>query len=413
MRAKISLIIVFFLLANPVFAEFQLVHPDAFRSPIRRFFERVWECKWRMSCYQKFGAFSTLATSDTLNTFPTTYNSNLDRTIEVGTTSVDSITALPFLTSIASTSNNVTIGLISSSTWRGNLIEGRFGGTGTSSMSQYRLVMGNGANTNLTIATSTGTSGQFLTSNGAGQFPYWSTSAIDLTADRTWTGAHTFNNATTTFNATTSIASSWTAPIRLNTVDYVFPSATSTPDGVLGIGTTSALSWVGRSQILATSTTDVTFSNSNATNTLITTSIPGRIVQGNVIRFRISIDDYDANTGSDSFNLAVDYGNQTIIWLVITNNSGVNAANLAGYIDGQIYSNSQSSHEGVIDVFLRTNAGFAAPTAGTIYFSHTTGTATTNSGVAQTFKVDARFATAAASEGMSAGRSYVVLERLY
>ena len=92
----------------------------------------------------------------------------------------------------------------------------------------------------MTVASSTGTSGQFLTSNGAGAYPSWTTSSVDQALDYTWTGLHAFNNATTTFrtikyefpnavpiNATSSvlvIASSTTLGFKF---DYL-PVATST-----------------------------------------------------------------------------------------------------------------------------------------------------------------------------------------
>lgn len=92
---------------------FQFIDENAFTSSkISRFFSKIWECKWRISCYSKLGSFTTLNSSDNISTFPTTYNANLTKTIEVGTTSVASITTL---------ANLVSVGTITSGTWGGSL----------------------------------------------------------------------------------------------------------------------------------------------------------------------------------------------------------------------------------------------------------------------------------------------------
>jgi hypothetical protein len=54
------------------------------------------------------------------------------------------------------------------------------------------VILGNGT-AGFKVVSGFGTSGQFLTSNGSGAAPTWTTSAIDQGADYTWTGTHTFS----------------------------------------------------------------------------------------------------------------------------------------------------------------------------------------------------------------------------
>ena len=67
-----------------------------------------------------FGAFTEITTATNLADFPTTYNANLTKSIEVGTTSVASITTLAGLTTanaLTSASALATIGTITSGVW--------------------------------------------------------------------------------------------------------------------------------------------------------------------------------------------------------------------------------------------------------------------------------------------------------
>lgn len=128
---------------------------------------------------------TTINGSDTLKDSRTTINNNFtalnDGKIE------NSTTTLPLLTTLTGLN---TIGTITSGTWHGTPIEVAYNGTGTSSPSTYMVMLGNGSQ-GLTIASSTGTTGQFLTSNGAGAYPSWTTSSVDQGINYTWTGNNT------------------------------------------------------------------------------------------------------------------------------------------------------------------------------------------------------------------------------
>jgi hypothetical protein len=131
-------------------------------------------------------SITTINGSDTLSASRTVINNNFSALnagkIEVSSSSIAAITTLLNLTSV---------GTIGTGIWRGTGIEVGYGGTGTTTPSRYLVILGNGT-AGLTVASSTGTSGQFLTSNGAGAYPSWQTSAINQADNYNWTGLHNF-----------------------------------------------------------------------------------------------------------------------------------------------------------------------------------------------------------------------------
>lgn len=75
------------------------------------------------------------------------------------------------------------------------------GGTGSTTLSQFNVLLGSSTNA-VGIVAGLGTTGQFLTSNGAGLPPTWQTSAVDTAIAYNWSGLHSFS-ATTTLATTT------------------------------------------------------------------------------------------------------------------------------------------------------------------------------------------------------------------
>jgi|SRR3990167_3663188 len=171
-------------------------------------------------------AITSILGTDTISSSRSVINTNFTNLnngkIENSTTSVAAITTLSSL---------ATVGTITSGTWTGSVIDVARQGTGTTSPSRYQVILGNGSN-GLTVASSTGTSGQFLTSNGANAYPSWQTSAIDTGIAYTWTNNHIFSASTTLNGAVLNIASASTT----------FSSATTTWDSnqrAIGIGTST------------------------------------------------------------------------------------------------------------------------------------------------------------------------------
>ena len=81
------------------------------------------------------------------------------------------------------------------------------------------------------MASTTGTTGQFLTSNGSGSYPSWQTSAVDTAINYNWTGNHNYTGSTTVkdFSASSTVA----FPIKLNGISYSMPSTQGASSTVL------------------------------------------------------------------------------------------------------------------------------------------------------------------------------------
>jgi hypothetical protein len=135
--------------------------------------------------------------SDTLSASRTVINNNFSA---LNTGKIESsTTTLPLITTLANLS---TVGTITTGIWTGTAINVNKGGTGSTTLAIGQVLLGSSTNA-IGVVSGFGTSGQFLTSNGAGKVPTWQSSAIDQGINYTWTGQHIFN-ASTTFNATST-----------------------------------------------------------------------------------------------------------------------------------------------------------------------------------------------------------------
>lgn len=156
---------------------------------------------------------TTILGTDTLSASRSTINtnfSNLNSTkIENSTTSVASITTL---------SNLVTVGTITSGTWQGTGIDVARQGTGTTSPSLNRVILGYGAS-GFKVAT-TGTDGQLLgLSSGV---PVWQSASFDTAVSYNLTGNWGFQLGASTTRLTAS--STPTNPLTLNGLAFSTPS---------------------------------------------------------------------------------------------------------------------------------------------------------------------------------------------
>jgi len=190
-----------------------------------------------------------MQSTDTMSDFPTLYNANNlalnNGKIEVSSTSIASITTL---------SNLVSIGTITTGVWNGTAIGVAYNGTGTTSPTSNMVMLGNGSS-GFKVVVGFGTSGQFLTSNGAGNAPTWQTSAVNLSDYYNWTGGHYFN-ASTTLNATTTILNNSLTnnALIIRGLSYLFPSAHNASSSVLMNDGSGSLSWNKVPEVLATAT---------------------------------------------------------------------------------------------------------------------------------------------------------------
>ena len=230
MKLKTSLILILLFTAQTAFAFEPLNVEDwqeeiaSFRAPEPSTLTRIRTCLLNFPCYQKkLGAFTTISTATGISGFPTIYNLNLTQTVEVGTSSVASITTLQ---------NLVSIGTLTTGTWNAGIIQGNYGGTGTSSPAKYKVIIGYGSS-GFATASGTGSSGQLFTSNGEGSFPTWQDSSLNLALGYQWTGVHSFQGG---FTASSS--------------NYLSASTTITGTSTLGVlRATSSVFQIGGSKL--------------------------------------------------------------------------------------------------------------------------------------------------------------------
>ncbi|KKR15222.1 MAG: hypothetical protein UT43_C0005G0018 [Parcubacteria group bacterium GW2011_GWC1_39_29] len=185
-------------------------------------------------------SITTIQSTDTLKNSRTTINDNFtalnNGKIEISTTTLPLITTLSGLTSASALA---TVGTITSGTWSGTAILTAKGGTGSTTLAANQLLLGNGTG-NIGIVSGLGTTGQYLTSNGAGTAPSWQTSAVDTAIYYNWTGGSRFTSASTTFVGDVGIGT--TSPftslgvagtITANIINATTTNATSTFSGNL------------------------------------------------------------------------------------------------------------------------------------------------------------------------------------
>lgn len=307
MKRKISIVAIsFFLLAGQASA-FTYVNPDAFKPWYQRWYERFAECDVWVPCYfrERLGAFTQLNSTDRQVDFPTTYNNNLNITMEQGTTTVDSITTL---------SNLSTVGTITTGVWNGTTIGVLYGGTGTTSPSPFQILLGSTTPGSLDIVNGFGASGQFLTSNGADAKPSWTTSSFDQSIERDFTGDFSAH-ASTTWNTATEAASSFFgklffAGVGTTTLDFSGTAANTASSTFMGTDANGAVSNIPYSYLIKNTNVDTT--SSTATTTQITVDIPANHLRGGGvvhIRADVAFDIGVFSSGNDSFTLNLLFGN--------------------------------------------------------------------------------------------------------
>jgi microcystin-dependent protein len=137
-----------------------------------------------------FGStLTTINGSDKISTLPTNLNANFTalNNEKLETSSYFATTTMPNITTLA---NLATVGTITSGVWSGTALTVGKGGTGSTTLQQYAVLLGNGTG-NVNAVQGLGTSGQVLKSNGAGVIPSWGSATIDESINYNWTGQHT------------------------------------------------------------------------------------------------------------------------------------------------------------------------------------------------------------------------------
>lgn len=284
----------------------------------------------------KFGTtITTINGSDTLSNSRTTINDNFtalnNGKIEVGTTSVNSITAL---------NNLATVGTITSGTWTGSVIDVARQGTGTTSPTSNQVIIGNGASGFKVVGF--GSSGQFLTSGGNGVAPSWTTGGIDQTLDYNFTGS-AFRVKSLIASTTISFSNGGAG------ISYVFPSSLGASSTVLKTNASGTLIWGGVSQLLATGT-PLSYTTSSATSSIASLTIPGGMLgTNNIIKVRVYLSGNGITLSTNNFavlELAYGYATSTMIF----NNTGVDSGMcgppvIRGWIEFQLSNAGQTGSQ--------------------------------------------------------------------
>jgi len=167
-----------------------------------------------------------ISTATRFADFPAIYNAN-NLALNAGKIEV-STTTLPLLTTL---SGLTSIGTITTGIWNATPLTVSYGGTGSTTLSAYQVLLGNGTG-NIGVVSGLGTSGMSLVSTGAGSAPTWQSVGVDQSEDYTWTGLHTFNGGLIAGNATTTNATSTMSAVSGKLTVSGLLSLTGTHSGV-------------------------------------------------------------------------------------------------------------------------------------------------------------------------------------
>lgn len=216
----------------------------------------------------RFGStITTINGSDTLSSSRSVINTNFSN---LNTDKME----LSTWYATTSAAQITTLGTITTGNWNATAIPVNKGGTGTTSPSIYMVMLGNGSN-GLTMASSTGTSGQVFASNGAGAYPSFQTITTNTAADYTWTGGHIFT-ASSTHSATTSISASSVTnnALILNGVAYAFPSSQGSANQILRNDGSGNISWSAANLLFSTTSPNVAHTGATSYTGVIAYTIP-------------------------------------------------------------------------------------------------------------------------------------------
>lgn len=342
---------------------------------------------------QKLGtAFTTLTGTETLSAFPTTYNANLALTPNLTTTNTftgsNTLNGLLILQGAASSTQFSTARLFfggtstSSTGLDGSLtlitpLLAASGGTATGSPALYRVLLGNASN-GVTVASSTGTSGQILTSNGGGAYPSWQSGTFDQTGSYTLTGAWLFNGASTFVinNASSTVtgkinvqgSDTTTHALVINGVSYRFPSTNGASSTALLTDGSGSLTWdvpTLRHYSFAT-TGPITLVCSSCTNTSSFFTIPaGIMTASSTITFDAEISSCLSAAGAgatcdiqleDGSGVAMASGRAGYNSAVLTD-SKIGSLHALIFNNGSVSSQKSFTTAVCVDPTLKENAG--------------------------------------------------------
>ena len=279
-----------------------------------------------------FGStITTIQGTDTLSSSRTTINNNFANL----NTDVVNMTGSTTNTTLTSAANLATIGTIVSGIWHGTKLDVTYGGTGSSTLAQYNVLLGSSTNP-IGIVQGLGSVGQFLTSNGTGLPPSWQTAAIDQTASYNWTGTY--------FGIKNLLASSTAAnPITLNTVAYNTPAIQGASSTVLQNNGSGTLNWIGVSRLATSTATPITLASS-ASSTIFSFTLPANTLgKRNVVHIRANFSNVMTDSATNVvFGLRYGTGAAFASSTFLSDENGTGNG-LGGYLDAYITADGASN----------------------------------------------------------------------
>lgn len=174
------------------------------------------------------------------------------------------------------------------------------------------------------------------------------TTCLDLAAAYTWSGRQIFGTASTTFNATTSIAASTSSPLFLNGISYAFQSVRAASSTILmenGLG--SPIFSPSYARLICSSITDVGNTGTASTTVLSCTLPAGVLTPTGVLHIHGNYDTFGieaANTfgfGVQTASTPLGFASSTVTSQV--NKAGGPSGSMDAYITGKGTATTQET----------------------------------------------------------------------
>ena len=278
-------------------------------------------------------ALTDITTSTKVSAYPAIQTAN-NSLLETDINALEATTTMSLLTSLP---NQTITGTIATGVWEGTGIDVARQGTGTTSPTADQVILGNGAS-GFKVVAGFGTSGQFLTSGGAGTPPTWATGSVDETADFNWTG--------TNFLVKNLFASSTAAnPLTLNGVAYDFPSSDGAAGQTLQTDATGTLTWENTNGTLEVDGLTRTTSNTSST-TAKTIKIPANTLGANdMLRIKMVV---TGSGGSNQKEFNIDFGTGAATTSIISSSLNLTATSQIVDFDIEINNKNDTSSQELI-----------------------------------------------------------------
>ena len=229
---------------------------------------------------------------------------------------------------------------------------------------------------------------------------------LDLTEAFTWTGAHTFNSATTTI-ARLSLTSATTS---ISGIDFVFPNSQGTASSTLTNDGSGKLTWERKSGAIYSSIADVNVVSSTASSTLATFTVPANTLGTNgVLKTIVNINSLRL-TNAQTVVFSAKYGTNAV-GTRFGNGGGAPSGAGYGNILIEIIANGATNSQEMRIYVLQVDGSGNVVTAPITFANGATATATQDSTSAQTFLFEVKFSNSSTDDKINVDDVYSVIYR--